>query len=83
MLKPIQELRRMYNLRKPIICCKYSFQEFKQNENDTIDVQVNGEWLRYKPKTHRQKQKVKFYENYNFTISPFIQEEEYRDRVMR
>ena len=83
MLKPEHELRRRYNLGKEVICCKYSYQGFRRDEVDSIDVQVNGEWIRYKPKTHRQTVKAKFYTNYNFTTSPFIQEQEYRDMTLK
>ena len=83
LLKPELELRRKYNQGKKVVCCKYSYDGFKKEETDSIDVQVAGEWIRYKPKTQKQIKKARFYTNYNFTVSPFVQEQQYRDKTLK
>ena len=75
MSKALNELRRMYNTGKSIPCCTTSYHAFKKGEIDYLDIRVHSEWIRYKPKTHRQKQKAKFYTNYSHTFSPYVMEQ--------
>ena len=42
-------ITKLYNRKKLIPVCSISWGEFQRGERETIDIKVQGEWIKYKP----------------------------------